>query len=200
MKNFYISDLHLNHGNVIRFDRRPFEMVGEMNEALIANWNKVVGKEDTVYILGDFCWDKQTDWPQYLKRMNGKKILVRGNHDPKVYYPEIKALFQEICDYKEITDGERLVIMSHYPIPFHKADYNPNCWMLYGHVHVTRERDYLDDLRRFIKSQYAPDEGRPCGNFINVGCMMPWMDYTPRTLEEIIANDEAYRKSLDVVR
>ena len=53
-KNFYISDLHLGHGNVIRFDGRPFGDVAEMEQALISNWNSRVGRDDTVYILGDF--------------------------------------------------------------------------------------------------------------------------------------------------
>ena len=49
--------------------------------------------------------------------------------------------------YKEITDGGRHVILSHYPTPFHKADYDLNCWMLYGHVHNTREHDFMQKLR-----------------------------------------------------
>ena len=43
-KNFYISDLHLGHGNVIRFDGRPFGDVAEMERALISNWNSRVGR------------------------------------------------------------------------------------------------------------------------------------------------------------
>ena len=47
-KNYYISDLHLGHGNVIRFDGRPFGDVAEMEQALISNWNSRVGRDDTV--------------------------------------------------------------------------------------------------------------------------------------------------------
>ena len=57
-KNFYISDLHLGHGNVIRFDGRPFGDVAEMEQALISNWNSRVGRDDTVYVLGDFIWGR----------------------------------------------------------------------------------------------------------------------------------------------
>lgn len=54
MANFYISDLHIGHENILRFDNRPFADVNEMNNKLIENWNARVRSDDTVYILGDF--------------------------------------------------------------------------------------------------------------------------------------------------
>lgn len=51
---YYISDLHFDHTNVIKFDNRPFKDVEEMNNTLINNWNSVVKKSDIVYVLGDF--------------------------------------------------------------------------------------------------------------------------------------------------
>lgn len=59
-KTYYISDLHLGHENVIRFDNRPFDSVEEMNETLVNNWNSVVTNADHVYHLGDFCGVKRT--------------------------------------------------------------------------------------------------------------------------------------------
>lgn len=50
----YISDLHLGHANVLKFDQRPFLTLDEMHETIINNWNSVVDKTDDVYILGDF--------------------------------------------------------------------------------------------------------------------------------------------------
>ena len=52
----YISDLHLGHANVLKFDQRPFLTLNEMHETIINNWNSVVDKTDDVYILGDFAW------------------------------------------------------------------------------------------------------------------------------------------------
>ena len=52
--NYYISDLHIGHENILRFDNRPFADVNEMNNKLIENWNARVCSDDTVYILGDF--------------------------------------------------------------------------------------------------------------------------------------------------
>ena len=70
--------------------------------------------------------------------------------------------------------------------------------MLYGHVHTTREYDYMVKLRREIKAS-CTEEGRCIGNWINVGCMMPWMDYTPRTLDEIIEREKMLHESRIVV-
>lgn len=56
--NFYISDCHFGHKNIIAYDQRPFFSVEEMDAAMIQNWQKVVSDNDTVYILGDFCWGK----------------------------------------------------------------------------------------------------------------------------------------------
>lgn len=83
------------------------------------------------------------------------------------------------------------MIMCHYPIPFYRADFYSSVFMLYGHVHQTREYEYLKRLRAELKANYS-GYGTPGGNFINVGCMMPYMDYTPRTLDEIIAGDAEY--------
>lgn len=56
--NYYIADTHFGHRNIINFDGRPFHDITEMKLALIANWNRRVTNEDTVFILGDFCWGK----------------------------------------------------------------------------------------------------------------------------------------------
>lgn len=115
-------------------------------------------------------------------------MLIRGNHDPKQFTREVRRLFHDVCDYKEINDDNRHVILSHYPMPFHHYSFLESCWILYGHVHGTREYNLLCEARKIVKAS-CTEKGHARGNFINVGCMMPWMDYTPRTLEEIIAGD-----------
>ena len=191
-KNFYISDLHIGHANVIKFDNRPFKDVDEMFEILVRNWNSVVTKEDTVYILGDFIWKKESEWPSIIDKFCGKKVLIKGNHDLKEYSANIKSLFQDIKDYKEITDEGRHIVVCHYPIPFHKAAYHPDCYMLYGHVHITKEWAYMEDIKKMIRAN-CKVRGDNRGNWYNVGCMMSYMNYTPRTLEEIIASDKNER-------
>jgi len=177
--NRYISDLHFGHEGVIRFDNRPFSNIEEMEEILIKNWNNVVNKNDITYILGDFCWKKEDEWKRILKLLKGNKVLIQGNHDPKNMSTELKKMFQDIKPYKEIVDKNRHVIMSHYPILFYRNSFNPNYYMLCGHVHSTQESDFLDKWKEELK------ESGSQGKIINVGCMKQWMNYTPRTLDEL---------------
>lgn len=184
-KNFYISDLHFDHKNVIKFDSRPFFTLEEMNKTLINNWNSVVAKDDTVYILGDFCWSKEDRWIEIMKQLNGNKQLIKGNHCLKKMSPKLRAMFQDVKDYKEITDSGKHVCMSHFPMMFYKSAWNPDNYMLCGHVHTTRENDLLEQWTEMLRNTKT-DSSYSYGNIINVGCMMPWMGYTPRTLDEIL--------------
>ena len=68
--------------------------------------------------------------------------------------------------------------------------------MLYRQVHVTREQQLMDRLRRKIKAA-CKEYGDYVGNWINVGCMMPWMNYTPRTLDELVGLDQQYDRETD---
>ena len=188
--NYYIADCHFGHSGILTHDQRPFENVGQMERVMVANWNAVVRPKDTVYILGDFCWGDAEAWFGLLKRLNGKKVLVKGNHDLTEYPEELKAKFEKICDYEEIHDDGRRVILSHYPILFYKRSHNPKYVMLCGHVHVSKENDYLEQFIRAMKTPATEEDvdahSHNCAQIYNVGAMMPWMDYTPRTLDEII--------------
>lgn len=77
---FFTSDPHFFHANVIRYCNRPYATVEEMNEALIGNWNSVVGPDDTVYCLGDFSLAIRPV-EIYSSRLQGHKKLIPGNHD-----------------------------------------------------------------------------------------------------------------------
>ena len=118
MANYYIADLHLGHANVIRFDNRPFADLTEMHNTILDNWNKTVTGNDTVYILGDFVWAKESEWPFWVEPLAGKKVLITGNHDPKQFSAATKRLFQDIKDYKDIPDNGRRVLLCHYAMPF----------------------------------------------------------------------------------
>ena len=115
-KNLYISDLHFNHFNILRFDSRPYTTTEEMEDSLVKNWNSVVTNSDTVYHLGDFCWGKANEWCRLLDKLNGSKVMIKGNHDLKTIPAELKRRIADIKDYKEIYDEGRKVIMCHYPI------------------------------------------------------------------------------------
>lgn len=77
---YFTSDFHFNHANVIKYCNRPFETVDQMNEVLLKAWNEVVKPEDTVYFLGDFCFNPQKAL-EWLSKLNGEIIFISGNHD-----------------------------------------------------------------------------------------------------------------------
>jgi calcineurin-like phosphoesterase family protein len=83
---FYISDTHFGHaGTWERFKNpdgtplRPFTSTEEMDEKMIENWNSVVKEHDTVYHCGDVVIGKKH--LEKIRRLNGKKKLIMGNHD-----------------------------------------------------------------------------------------------------------------------
>ena len=77
-----ISDTHFSHYNMVhKFKTRPFSTVEEMDEVLIENWNKTVKPGDKVYHLGDFAFGHKDKHPSLVKRLNGNKRLIVGNHD-----------------------------------------------------------------------------------------------------------------------
>ena len=192
-KNFYIADCHFSHTNVIRFDKRPFNSVEEMDKKMIQNWNSVVCNDDTVYILGDFCWGTENRWIEILSQLNGKKVLIRGNHDLKTMSQQLRNMFQDIKDYKEIKDNGKRVLLSHYPMPFYRGTYNSSIVHLFGHVHITLENDFMEHLREHIDRNDDRGSSKHRGQFYNVGAMMPWINFIPRTLDEIIVNYISYK-------
>ena len=181
MKTFFIADLHLGHKNCLEYDKRPFADIEENDEEIIRRWNSVVSVDDEVWILGDVSWHSPDVTVGLLRSMNGTKRLCIGNHDKKlIHNAEGAACFEEIAHYKEIRVAKGFcVVLCHYPIPCFNR--HMNGWVhLYGHVHITPEYALMEETRKRL------DEMRlPC-RMINVGAMMEYMDYTPRTLEELI--------------
>lgn len=180
--NFFISDLHFGHKNCLAFDNRPFKNVEEHDRVLINNWNEVVGIDDDVYILGDFSWYNATKTIEIFNQLNGNKHLCIGNHDKKLLRnKDVRNLFVEIVDYKELQiSKDYSIVLSHYPIPCFNNHYY-GWYHLYGHVHNSFEWHMMEHVKYEMKALYDKD----C-HMYNVGCMISYMDYTPRALEEII--------------
>ena len=179
-KIFYIADWHYGHANIIRFDNRPFQTLEEMNAALVARWNGAVDPEDTVYVLGDmFCRADAAEAVGVLRTLKGKKVLVRGNHDYNTKDDAFRAEFEQIADYLEIGDRRKRVVLCHYPIPCFHHHFHEDWCHLYGHVHETFEWDMTERSKNIMVQA-----GHNCEMY-NAGAMMPWMDYTPKTLSGI---------------
>ena len=187
MKNFYIADLHFGHEAILPIDGRPFASAAEMDAELVRRWNAAVAPGDTVYILGDFCLPDEDAWRRVLAQLRGGKVLLRGNHDLDTLSDELAGQFQDVRDILTVRDGTYSVVLSHYPLLFYPNDTDPGTVMLCGHVHLTPQNRFLEQWRAQHRERRTREGRGSCGNIVNVGCMLPYMDYTPRTLEEILA-------------
>lgn len=136
-KTYVTADLHFGHANILKFnpDTRQYTDVTHMNESLIQEWNKTVNPEDLVYILGDVAFCSAPKAVDYLRRMNGRKILVEGNHDHKLVQDKaFRDCFESIHSYLEINYDNAFICMFHYRI----AEWNRGhrgSLHLFGHQH-----------------------------------------------------------------
>lgn len=78
---FITSDLHFCHDREFLYGPRGFKTVAEMNAAIVANWNAVVGKNDEVYVLGDLMLNDNVEGARLIYQLNGRIHVIRGNHD-----------------------------------------------------------------------------------------------------------------------
>ncbi|MCB7320441.1 metallophosphoesterase family protein [Lacrimispora sp. 210928-DFI.3.58] len=145
---YFTSDLHLGHYGIIEMQNRPFKNVEEMNHILIGNFNAVVQKNDTVYILGDICHHMLVEQAnELIGKMKGKKILVKGNHD-KMYDMN---LFDEICDFKTVSLNGVYFALMHYPM-LSWPKKSSGSIQLHGHIHAREEynlQNKEDGIRRY---------------------------------------------------
>lgn len=140
VKIFFTSDTHFGHKNILNFCERPFKDTDEMDEAIITNWNNKVGKDDIVFHLGDFAFATNKRWQDLICKLNGKIILVLGNHDI-VRWPGdyTMNLFERVENQMILKiDNKYKVYLNHYPFLCYAGTYrNPeDCTIqLHGHVH-----------------------------------------------------------------
>jgi calcineurin-like phosphoesterase family protein len=133
------SDLHFGHKNIMSFCKaaraRFRDDVDYMNEAMVKEWNDLIAPEDTTYILGDVAFLPAQKAAEYMRRLNGTKILIEGNHDRKTLNdPSFRSAFKEVHQYLQITHNGTRVCMFHYPIAewdqMHRGAVH-----LHGHLH-----------------------------------------------------------------
>ena len=132
---FLVSDTHFGHAGVCRFLRedgtklRPWTDPDEMDEHMVKVWNETVKPTDKVYHLGDVVINRKA--LKTLARLNGDKVLIRGNHD--IFRDtEYREYFREIRAY-HVMNG---MILSHIPIhPESLSRFGTN---IHGHLHSNR--------------------------------------------------------------
>lgn len=163
MKTYITSDIHFGHKNILQYcphrvcpsfdgdvktatEAEITELVNLMNELIVTNWNSVVTPEDSVYILGDVAMGQIVLAPAVIRQLNGKKMLVAGNHDKTLTKkirdgdPDFVGLFEWVRDYNEVgykhsvTGKKHMLIMSHYPMKFWNGS-SQNTIHAHGHTH-----------------------------------------------------------------
>ncbi len=171
---FFIGDLHLDHGNIIRYCARPFSFydVKEMNKVLIKNWNSVVKNDDTVYFLGDLAFGRGSKPAKYyLKYLKGNIIFLKGSHDGRVE----NAKEYEILNYR---NREFLILHDPNDKPMEWDD-----WVIHGHKHNNDIKNFP-----FINSERKT---------INVSAEL--INYKPVSIDFLLSLDIDSIKRMDTI-
>jgi calcineurin-like phosphoesterase family protein len=183
MPNVFItSDTHFGHAGVCRFLRddgtklRPWDNPAEMDEALVANWNSVVGPKDKVYHLGDVVINRKA--LKTLSRLNGEKVLIKGNHDI-FRLEEYTPYFKDVRAY-HVLNG---MIFSH--IPVHESALYRFGTNIHGHLHSNRvTKKELKQVWEIQDEQPYYEEVSVVDNRYFCVCVEQ-TNFTPISLEEL---------------
>ena len=168
-KIYLFSDVHFDHGNIIKYCHRPFNTTNQMNRELLSNWNDAVNENDVVYYLGDMTYGrKRRPIDYWLGRLNGKIFYVRGNHDKDVI---TRATI--ISDRFGIKYKDYNFLLMHDP---HRP-FGYESWIIHGDKHNNNLKDYP-----FINQKNKTVN--VCSEVVN---------YTPLNLDTIISMIETGR-------
>jgi calcineurin-like phosphoesterase family protein len=132
MKTFFTADWHLGEDR-LELLQRPFKSIDEHIDALVERHNSVVKPEDEVFVVGDAVYRKSPEYVDHISRFNGKKTLIRGNHDELIDNATFLKYFDAVIDHGH---GLEMYIygipcwITHYPSQGKKDMFN-----LVGHIH-----------------------------------------------------------------
>lgn len=156
---WFTSDQHWGHNAIRGYCQRPFSSVEEMNEEMIKRHNEVVGPRDWVFNLGDFfCGKSPKHAEEVFHSLNGKKFLIKGNHDKKI---TLKLPWEKVYDVLHLKirtipgwhNTPKEVFLSHYSHRVWNKSFH-GVGHLWGHSHGG-----MDFYRRSF------DVGVDCHNF-----------------------------------
>jgi len=133
--DFFISDCHFGHQNIIKYMNRPFDSVSDMNECMIKSWNSVVKKEDKVFVVGDVFLCDKDESRKIMSRLNGYKVLIAGNHD-RSEKTMLEIGFDEYHREMSYSFGDTgVALMKHYPLPDTLIKEKGFDFLIHGHLH-----------------------------------------------------------------
>jgi calcineurin-like phosphoesterase family protein len=167
----FIGCLHLGHEAIAK--HRGWDNSDEHDEHLIKQWNLMVSKRDTTYIVGDVTMEKSAHYHK-LDKLNGRKIVILGNHDR---HQDIKKLQLHVNGIAGTVDYKGFII-THAPIhPNEVQFYRGN---IHAHIH------HINKLEEVIVSDKYLDEGNKTAptlhKYFNVDAHL--LDYLPISIDE----------------
>jgi calcineurin-like phosphoesterase family protein len=161
MSDYVTSDWHFNHARVIQFERTRFATIEEHNEFIVSRYNKVIGPDDTCYMLGDVGMGGAEGLAHWVKKLNGHKILILGNHDNLSVRAYLDIGFESVhkgplyySENEGIGAPSGRIILSHEPVK--EALDNPYVINVHGHLHnseLSLDRFFNVNVAR---TDYAP--------------------------------------------
>lgn len=153
-KLWFVSDQHFGHANIIKYAKRPFKSVDEMNSVMVARHNERVSDSDKVYFLGDVAFNEKV-FTTIIPALKGKKRLILGNHD-RLSVQVYLRYFDKILGAFNYKDGDHSFHFTHYPAQ--PESFNPDGRFVnvHGHIHEKLVPD-----KRFINicvehTDYSP--------------------------------------------
>ena len=188
MQTFFSSDHHFGHANIIKYCNRPFKDVEEMNEEMVARWNSRVGVDDCVMYLGDFSLSESAVI-QYSHRLNGKKILIPGNHDQCFPHKRSPAKIERATALYEkngwavypldchMTNTQGTFRLCHFPYLTQKENEEYD-------VRYKQYRPERTDERELLFHGHVHGTWKTLTGMVNVGVDV-W-DFYPVTIQEIL--------------
>lgn len=111
-----ISDTHYGHDNIIGYCARPYPTVAEMNYDMARRWNGRVAVDDLVYHFGDFAMGDPERWPEYRAQLQGRIILVRGNHDRHLERVIDRMGYEDVLTDAIVEIDDVRCWLNHYPL------------------------------------------------------------------------------------
>jgi len=185
-KIYFTSDLHFGHEAILKYCNRPFANVEEMNQKLIENWNKKVPEDGIVFNLGDFAWGGYPFWKSMREQLNGKIILIKGNHDEKnLTQTGAQELFELVTYQMKIQIEGRKIYLNHYPFLCYAGTYrdaNGLEYQAFGHVHSGPGAKGLDvdRLSMLFPTQY--DVGVDNNNYEPIS----WSEFNDKIAQQLL--------------
>ena len=155
---WFTADYHIGHANIIKYTSRPFQDVEEMDEAIMENFDSIVGKNDIVFFLGDIAFGEDLAGRILGLMMQKAEVhFIIGNHDRK-YLKTISGMANSVNDILDIEIDGQPITLCHYAMRvWHKSHFDS--WMLYGHTHgrlppAGKQWDVGIDNNRFLPISY----------------------------------------------